>query len=116
MRKNVRRVRQANASRQRSVYCTPLEWAAIRELAQAAGLPVSRYLVDCALQEPQPEKQAAGLFDHPLVLSEEEQRVLYERVAALERCSRVMLEKVPGTDISVFEIIAMLQDLPDAHR
>ena len=108
-----KRARQPNVSRQRSVYCTRVEWAEIREHAQAAGLPVSRYLVSCALQDEEPETQPGGLFDHSLALSEQEQRTLYERVELLERCSRVMLEKVPGTDISAFEAIGSFTHRPD---
>lgn len=111
-----KRAKRSSGSRQRSVYCTRVEWAAIREQAQAASLPVSRYLVACALQDEQPGTQPGGLFDHSLALSEEEQRTLYERVEVLERCSRAMLQKVPGTDISVFEAIAFFGHRPDARK
>ena len=37
--------------RPRSVYCSPEEHAAIRERAAAAGLPVSRFLLERAREE-----------------------------------------------------------------
>ena len=67
--------------------CTPVEKAAIRERTEAAGMPVSHFLVACALHED------AGVQprDEPrLALSEEEQRTLYDRVARMDgkRCGR----------------------------
>ena len=66
-------------ARQRSVYCTRAQWAAIGARAGAAGLSVSRFVIGCALGEAGPEvaPRQDGLFDHRLALTEKEQRSLY---------------------------------------
>ena len=111
------RARQASLARQRSVYCTALDWERIRALAEAAGVSVSRYLVECALEDEEPaDVEAEGLFVYPLALSEHEQRTLYERIEALERFSLLMETKVPGTEVTVFEAIGLLNDGRDDWR
>lgn len=85
----------------RSLRCTPLERARIRERASDAGMPVSRFVVACALKD--------GTGNEPgIVLSEEEQRRLYDRVAELDRLRRLLLEALPGTGVSLFGALAAM--------
>ena len=43
-----------------------------------------------------------------LVLSEDEQRSLYGRVALLDRCNEVLLARLPGTEMSALGALAFL--------
>ena len=97
----------------RTLRCTRAEKAAIRERAEALGMPVSGYLVACALHE-----DAGGLrhAEPRLVLSEEEQRTLYDRVEAMERVRRALHEALPGSDLSLFGAIAFLRRERDSRR
>ena len=88
----------------RSLYCTPLERARIRDRAEAAGMPVSRFVVACALQGDEDREDG----EPRLALSEEEQRLLYERVAELDRVRRALHEALPGTGVSLFGALAVL--------
>ena len=95
----------------RTVRCTRAERAAIGERAAALGMAVSGFLVACAPHED------AGRHDEPrLVLSEEEQRTLYDRVAAIDQVRRALSEKLPGSDMSLFGAIAFLRRALDARR
>ncbi len=71
-----------------SISCTDLEWEQIRERAQRAGLSISRYLV---------ERGLAGKKEPPprLVLGEEEQRALHDRIARIEE--RTLAGAKPGS-------------------
>ena len=98
----------------RTLRCTRAEKAAIRERAEALGMPVSGYLVACALHE-----DAGGQPRHAeprLVLSAEEQRTLYDRVEAMERVRRALHEALPGSDLSLFGAIAFLRRERDSRR
>ena len=90
----------------RTLRCTRAERAEIRERAAALGMSVSGYLVACALHE-----DAGGpRRDEPrLVLSEEQQLTLYQRVEEMDRVRRALGESLPGTDLSAFGAIAFIQ-------
>ena len=90
----------------RSLRCTPVERAAIRERAGAAGMPVSRFLVACALHG---DAGAQARGEPRLALSEEEQRALHDRVARMEAVHRALHEALPGTDLSLFGAIAFIE-------
>ena len=77
----------------RTLRCTRAERAEIRERADALGMTVSGYLVACALHE-----DAGGpRRDEPrLVLSEEQQQTLYQRVEEMDRVRRALGESLPG--------------------
>ena len=97
----------------RTLRCTRVERAGIRERAAALGMPVSGYLVASALHE----GAGDGRREEPrLVLSEEEQRTLYRRVEAMERVRRLLHEALPGTRLSLFGAIAFLQREREARR
>ena len=91
----------------RSLRCTPLERARIRERAREAGMPVSRFVVACALKD-----DTGG--EPGIVLSEEEQRRLYDRVAELDRLRRLLLEALPGT--GGVAVRGSRRDAPRARR
>ena len=97
----------------RTLRCSRAERAEIRDRAAALGMPVSGYLVACALHE-----DAGGpRRDEPrLVLSEEQQRTLYERVEEMDRVRRALGESLSGTDLSVFGAIAFMQRAVQSRR
>lgn len=98
-------------ARQRSVYCTRAQWAAIGARAVAAGLSISRLVVGCALGESHAENgpRQESLFDHRLVLTHKEQRTLWERVAALERYAQALFVRAPGAGVSLLEALLVLR-------
>ena len=97
----------------RTLRCSRAERAEIRDRATALGMPVSGYLVACALHE-----DAGGpRRDEPrLVLSEDRQRTLYERVEEMDRVRRALGESLSGTDLSVFGAIAFIQRAIQSRR
>ena len=90
----------------RVLRCSPAERAEIRERAAALGMPVSGYLVACALHEDAggPRRDEARL-----VLSEEQQRALYERVKEMDRVRLALVESLAETGLSMFGAIAFMQ-------
>lgn len=97
----------------RTLRCSRVERAEIRDRAAALGMSVSGYLIACALHE-----DAGGpRRDTPrLVLSEEQQRTLYRRVEEMERVRRALGESLPGTDLSLFGAIAFIQHAIKSRR
>ena len=71
--------RPGQASKVHSISCTDLEWVRIKERSQRRGLSVSRYCVERALSG-----NPTGAPPSPLVLSEAQQRELYEQVGRIE--------------------------------
>ena len=90
----------------RTLRCTPVEKAAIRERADAAGMRVSHFLVACALHE---DAGAPPRKEPRLALSEEDQRALHDRVARMDAVHRALHEALPGTDLSLFGAITFIQ-------
>ena len=84
--------------------CTPLERARIRERAAEYGMSVSAFLVACALNVDE-----AGPDEPRLALTHEEERLLFDRVAALDRLRGVLFERLPGSDVSVFGALAFIE-------
>ena len=97
----------------RTLRCTPVEKAAIRERADAVGMPVSHFLIACALHQ---DAGAPPGEEPRLVLSEEEQRVLHDRVARMDAVHRALHEALPGTDLSLFGAVAFIQRELSARR
>ncbi len=90
-------------SRRRSIYCDPVDWADIVDRARSVGMNTSAFVIACALQDDEPEWP-----DTVLALTAEEQRLLFDRIALLDRCSRALHEPIPGTGMSVFGALAVL--------
>ena len=80
----------------RTLRCSRVERAEIRERAAALGMPVSGFLVACALHE---EAGGPGGDEPRLVLSEKEQRTLYERVEELDLVGKMLFDELPGTRV-----------------
>ena len=96
----------------RTLRCSRAERAGIRERAAALGMPVSGYLVACALHE-----DASGpRRDEPRLVLSEEQRTLYERVEELDRVRRALGESLSGSKLSVFGAIAFIQRAVQSRR
>ena len=91
-------------ARVRSIYCSPENRALIARRAKEAGMSFSRFMVVCALHGADDD----GEEGPRLVLSEDEQRQLLERVALLNRCNEALLSRLPGTEISALGALAFL--------
>ena len=91
--------------RQHTIYCSPADRALIGRRADEAGMSFSRFMVACALHGGDEDDGEEG---PRLVLSEDEQRVLYERVALLDRCNEALLARLPGTEMSALGALAFL--------
>ena len=76
-------------------------------------MPVSHFLVACALHE---DAVAPPRKEPRLVLTEEEQQILYDRVARMDAVHRALHEALPGTDLSLFGAIAFIQRELQARR
>lgn len=86
--------------------CTPLERALIRERAAGHRMSVSAFLVACALND---DGDGASPEAPRLAPTGEEERLLFERVEALDRLCDGLYERLPGADISVFGAIAFIE-------
>ena len=91
--------------RQHSIYCSAADRALIARRAEEAGMNFSRFVIACALHGRDEEDETEG---PNLVLSEDEQRLLYERVALLDRCNEALLARLQGTEMSALGALAFL--------
>ena len=91
-------------ARIRSIYCSPENRALIGRRAKEAGMSFSRFMVLCALHGAEADDDEGPR----LVLSEDEQRQLHERIALLDRCNEALLSRLPGTEISALGALAFL--------
>ena len=91
-------------ARIRSIYCSPENRALIGRRAKEAGMSFSRFMILCALHGADDDDDEGPC----LVLSEDEQRHLYERVALLDRCNEALLSRLPGSEISALGALAFL--------
>ena len=92
-------------SHQHTIYCSAADRALIGKRAQEAGMSFSRFMVACALHGGDEDDEEEG---PRLVLSENEQRSLYGRVALLDRCNEALLARLPGTEMSALGALAFL--------
>ena len=90
---------------QHTIYCSAADRALIGRRAQEAGMSFSRFMVACALHGGDEDDRGEG---PRLVLSEDEQRSLYGRVALLDRCNEALLARLPGTEMSALGALAFL--------
>ena len=75
------RRRRNPATMVHSLSCTDTEWERVRERADAAGLSMSRYLVERALTVELPRDGGGKIGPPPrLVLSEGEQQQIHDRI------------------------------------
>ena len=86
-------------NQQFSVSCRPSDWEAIRTRAKEAGMPTSRFVVACALEEED---------DMRLALSEAEQRDLLNRVNRILLVLEDLMEPLPGSDVTAMEALSFL--------
>ena len=92
-------------ARQRSIYCSSADRVLIGRRAEVAGMSFSRFMVACALHGAEGDDGEEG---PRLVLTEDEQRSLYERVALLDRCNEALLARLPGTEMSALGALTFL--------
>ena len=97
----------------RTLRCSRAQSAEIRDRAAALGMPVSGFLVACALHEDAggPQRGAAQL-----VLTEEQQRTLYRWVEEMDRVRRALHEGLAGTELTLFGAIAFMQRVLRSRR
>ncbi|MDE0380892.1 MAG: hypothetical protein OXI20_16775 [Rhodospirillales bacterium] len=91
-------------ARARSIYCSPENHALIARRAKEAGMSFSRFMIACALHGADEDDEEGPR----LVLTEDEQPQLLERVALLNRCNEALLSRLPGTGISALGALAFL--------
>lgn len=91
-------------ARQHTIYCSAQERAELGARADAAGMNFSRFMVACALHGEDGDEDGTD----GLVLGVDEQRELIRRVEVLDRCSRALLEQLPGTEMSALGALAFL--------
>ena len=91
-------------ARVRSIYCSPENRALIARRAKEAGMSFSRFMVVCALHGADADSEEGPR----LVLAEDEQRQLLERVELLNRCNEALLSRLPGTEISALGALVFL--------
>ena len=94
-------------ARQRSIYCSAADRVLIGRRAEEAGMSFSRFMVACALHGRDGDEDD-GSEGPRLVLTEDEQRSLYDRVALLDRCNEALLARLPGTEMSALGALAFL--------
>ena len=87
--------------RQRNYYCTPSQNRLIEKRAKAAGMNRSRFLVACALHE-----DAGG--GEKLVLDEEQQHTLLERVTSFHSFAVTLERGLTGIDMTPLEALEFL--------
>ena len=93
----MKRKREMRRARQRCVTCSPSVWRAIQELARAAGMKTSPYILARVL---------GG--ESPMALSAEHQRNLYERVNRLVLLCEDLLRPLPGCGVTLHEAVSFL--------
>ena len=87
-------------AKKRCIYCSPEDREKMRRRARKAGLPVSRLVILCcrraanANAPPEPP-------GHPLVLSEDAQRGLYEESRRLARSTKVVIDVQGGGKVTL---------------
>ena len=87
-------------AKKRCIYCSPEDREKMRRRARKAGIPVSRLVVLCCRQAananapPEPP-------GHPLVLSEDAQRGLYEESRRLARSTKVVIDVQGGRKVTL---------------
>ena len=92
-------------ARQHTIYCSAADRVLIGRRAEAAGMSFSRFMVACALHGGDEDDESEG---PRLVLTEDEQRSLYGRVALLDRCNEALLARLPRTEMSALGALAFL--------
>ncbi len=87
--------------RQRNYYCTPSQNRMIEKRAKEAGMNRSRFLVACALHE-----DAGG--GEKLVLNEEEQHSLLDRVTSFHTFAVALGRELPDIGMTPLEALSFL--------
>ena len=84
-------------ARQRCLTCPPSDWRAIQDLARAAGMKTSPYILARIL---------GG--ENPMALSAQMQRNLYERVNRLVLLCEDLLRPLPESEVTLHEAVSFL--------
>ena len=92
-------------ARQRSIYCSCGGPRADRAARRRSG---DEFLAFHGRLRAAWRDEDDGEEGPRLVLTEDEQRSLYERVALLDRCNEALLARLPGTEMSALGALAFL--------
>ena len=92
-----------NLAKQRGIHCSSEKWEMIRRRAKKAHMKISRFGELCcrlaaSKSDLSPSPAPPG---HPLVLPEDDQRVLYENMRALSQAGRIVIHAPGGSKATV---------------
>ena len=88
-----------------SISCKPLQWLRMHELAEQAGKPVSRFVVDRVLKR---DGFADGKRGHGLALDEAQQREMQGAAGRAEAALLELLGPAGGSTPGLAAMVAML--------
>ena len=88
-----------------SISCKPLQWLRMHELAEQAGKPVSRFVVDRVLKR---DGFADGKQGHALALDEAQQREMQGAAVRAEAALSELLGPAGGSTPGFAAMVAML--------
>lgn len=88
-----------------SISCKPLQWMRMQELAERAGRPTSRFIVDRVLKRDGSSNEKAG---HALVLDEGQQREMREAGVRAEAALTELLGSAGGSAPGLAATVALL--------
>lgn len=88
-----------------SISCKPVQWLQMHELAEQAGKPVSRFIVDRVLKR---DGFADGKQGHALALDEAQQREMQGAVVRTEAALSELLGPAGGSTPGLVAMVAML--------
>ncbi len=88
-----------------SISCKPLQWMRMQELAERAGRPTSRFIVDRVLKRDGSSNEKAG---HALVLDEGQQREMREAAVRAEAALTELLGSAGGSAPGLAATVALL--------
>ena len=88
-----------------SISCKPPQWLRMQELAERAGRPTSRFIVDRVLKRDGSGDEKAG---HALVLDEGRQREMHEAAVRAEAALSELLGSAGGSAPGLATVVALL--------
>lgn len=88
-----------------SISCKPLQWMRMQELAERAGRPTSRFIVDRVLKRDGQGGEEAG---HALVLDDGQQREMREAAVRAEAALSELLGPVGDSAPGLAAMVALL--------
>ncbi len=88
-----------------SISCKPVQWMRMQELAERAGKPVSRFIVDRVLKR---DAVAHGEHGHALALDKKRQQAMQGAAVHAEAALSALLGPAGGSEPDLAAMVAML--------